>query len=659
MQGPHIDYAAAGWGPAADAVATIPAVNLTESGRNPLADEAGSDEASTGARGGPDRRRERLLTDLARPWVERSPRLVESLVYLLALGLGWNFRFIQDDAFITYRYAQNLAKGHGLVLNPGERVEGYTNFLWTVIHAIPERFGWTTPRFGEILGLTIFVVTVAVVLRLFRAIIGDETRAVFAVLVLLGNLSFVGYGTSGMETMLQTLLATAVGFLLMPGITHPRLGLASRRVAAGALGGIALLVRLDTTVLVATWFVVSLVWEWRASSSDDPNSGPVPEGEGDGRVAAAVRGALQMGVPVLVIVVPWLVWKADYYGSLLPNTLAAKTGASLWQPYAYGLFYLAGFLVWYGVFLLIGRWRRHRRSLFALPGVVPAAIVVGVWCLYIVYVGADFMEFRFLVPVLPFLALAAAHLIDRFTSLWREVLLIGVLGVFSLSHAEIDRWAFPVFTFKQLSHWPANYTGSWRQMGEILGDAFPGGLDESGRPLIAVIPLGVIPYYSELPAIDMLGLADEKVAKEGLLSPIYYPGHVRMASIPYLVEREANLVIGEPQIFREVTDAEHERQDSNDRLTPRTTWPGRREYRTGELISIYPVVDLGDLPDTATVIEVPLGNDSFWPIIYLAPNERVDAAIEANGWERFPLVDQCRPGDIDFAAKLVGQDTCD
>ena len=41
----------------------------------------------------------------------------------------------QDDAFISFRYAQNLVEGHGLVYNIGERVEGYTNFLWTILFA--------------------------------------------------------------------------------------------------------------------------------------------------------------------------------------------------------------------------------------------------------------------------------------------------------------------------------------------------------------------------------------------------------------------------------------------------------------------------------------------------------------------------------------------
>src|SRR5207247_899918 len=76
-----------------------------------------------------------LLVALVRPG-----RLAVALP-LAALGValpllpqilgGW----LVDDAFISFRYAQHLVDGYGLVFNPGERVEGYTNFLWTMIMA--------------------------------------------------------------------------------------------------------------------------------------------------------------------------------------------------------------------------------------------------------------------------------------------------------------------------------------------------------------------------------------------------------------------------------------------------------------------------------------------------------------------------------------------
>jgi hypothetical protein len=42
-------------------------------------------------------------------------------------ALFWGFTV--EDAYISFRYARNFVQGHGLVFNPGERVEGYTNFL--------------------------------------------------------------------------------------------------------------------------------------------------------------------------------------------------------------------------------------------------------------------------------------------------------------------------------------------------------------------------------------------------------------------------------------------------------------------------------------------------------------------------------------------------
>ena len=63
-------------------------------------------------------------------------RLKQVLLFLPWLALlGWFSRvawFLCDDAFISFRYVRNLLAGHGLVFNPGEYVEGYSNFLWVL-----------------------------------------------------------------------------------------------------------------------------------------------------------------------------------------------------------------------------------------------------------------------------------------------------------------------------------------------------------------------------------------------------------------------------------------------------------------------------------------------------------------------------------------------
>ncbi len=78
-----------------------------------------------------------------------APRRMPAIGLVIAAFLLWIVvagrvlgEWQMDDAFISYRYASNLVHGYGLVYNPGEPVEGYTNFLWTLMSAAAIRVGW-------------------------------------------------------------------------------------------------------------------------------------------------------------------------------------------------------------------------------------------------------------------------------------------------------------------------------------------------------------------------------------------------------------------------------------------------------------------------------------------------------------------------------------
>lgn len=58
--------------------------------------------------------------------------VVVHAVYGYSIPFSGN-AFGSDDAFISYRYAANFVAGNGLVFNVGERVEGYSNFLYTLL----------------------------------------------------------------------------------------------------------------------------------------------------------------------------------------------------------------------------------------------------------------------------------------------------------------------------------------------------------------------------------------------------------------------------------------------------------------------------------------------------------------------------------------------
>nr|MBK7068484.1 hypothetical protein [Deltaproteobacteria bacterium] len=72
--------------------------------------------------------------------------------------------WMDDDAFISFRYARNLVGGMGLVFNPGERVEGYSNFLWTVLLAAFHRVGFGIPETARVLGCLFSLLTIVLLL---------------------------------------------------------------------------------------------------------------------------------------------------------------------------------------------------------------------------------------------------------------------------------------------------------------------------------------------------------------------------------------------------------------------------------------------------------------------------------------------------------------
>lgn len=582
------------------------------------------------------------MSDVFGPHLRRHRGLALSGLFL-ATGLGaWSVRFVQDDAFISFRYARNLAQGRGLVFNTGDRVEGYTNFLWTLMMSVPERLGWSAPLASQLLGVLLVLATLAVTLRLARNVLGNATLAYFSGIALVTNMTFLSYATGGLETMLQTLLVTSIAALLIPVERAAASRPTSRRVGAGVLAGLALMTRLDSAVLIGTIFLVHVVVATRPrvgetegeteGDSDDPHGGA------RSRVLQAATVLATLAVPALVVVAPWAAWKLAYYGHPLPNTFAAKTGGNPIGPILFGLVYLAAFFIGYFLFLLIGRWRRHRHELFALPGTRQLCWVVPVWLGYVVIAGADFMEFRFLVPILPVLAMVIAFLVDRYTVVWRQALLIGALLFASWGHIVLPSLGYPVHTFHDLNIWPSQSHTSLEALGTDLAEAFPGGLDAPGQVTMAVGNLGALPYYSQLPTVDMFGLADTTVARDGAPLAAYYPGHLRVATIEDLSGRGVHLV----SLFR----------------VDRPREPQRRSYRLSELVDIYPVVDLHDLPASATVIELPVDERTVWLVIYLTRSDKVDAAIAEHRWRELPIERVCRDEDVPALVEIFGSATC-
>ena len=86
-------------------------------------------------------------------------KIVSLFAYVFGAISVWGYRWVCDDAFVSFRYAKNLVNGYGLVYNVGEYVEGYTNFLWTLLIAAGLKLNLEPILFSEVMSLLFFTGT--------------------------------------------------------------------------------------------------------------------------------------------------------------------------------------------------------------------------------------------------------------------------------------------------------------------------------------------------------------------------------------------------------------------------------------------------------------------------------------------------------------------
>ncbi|MBN1306379.1 MAG: hypothetical protein JXA18_00580 [Chitinispirillaceae bacterium] len=149
-----------------------------------------------------------------------------SAVYIV-LAINY-LTFTVDDSFITYRYADNLARGKGLVYNEGERVEGTSNFLFTVILAIMRKSGVDLMAAAKVLGILFGMLTLICTIALSQSINdGYSFRVLIAPLFAVANVSFLVWSVAGLETTMYTFLLTLALYLMNGETTEGRFPLLS------------------------------------------------------------------------------------------------------------------------------------------------------------------------------------------------------------------------------------------------------------------------------------------------------------------------------------------------------------------------------------------------------------------------------------------------
>lgn len=414
--------------------------------------------------------------------------------------------WVLDDAYITFCYAENFAAGKGLVWNAGEYVEGITSLLWTLMLGAANYLGCDTTHASRVLGI-LFAMGTVMLLGHAHLFLRGLPRNVSAMAAALAGLwpPFGAWAQSGMEVPVAAFWCV-LAFLLY---FRWRMGAKSvlLPVATAVVCGLAFLTRPEAGLLFGA---IALELAWRE------------------RLAVFRRGFV-FGFVFAAFVVGVTVWRWYYYHDYVPNTFHAKVGASqaqLWR----GLSYLHYFSMASPAILvpllaglvLLGRdttwnWARGGLGLFLV-----------LHTLYVIGVGGDVMPaYRFFASVIPvavlFIALSLEALAGHWSRAWLAVALVGAHAVYTVRED-------PALNFDD----PVSRIG--RLVGIFMKEHYPPGT------LLATNSAGAIPYFSELPTIDMLGLCDRTIAYTKMPRMGSAPAGHEKANGKYVLSRQPAVI---------------------------------------------------------------------------------------------------------------------
>jgi len=428
-----------------------------------------------------------------------------------------------DDAMISMRYARNLAEGNGLVWNAGgDKVEGYTNFLWTLYMAIPHYLKIDiskTSLFIQLSALVLIILTLAVVYKTALVLSNNNFILSTAAALLAGSFfPFVYWSLTGMEVGILSFLTALLAYL---GVIQKRDGIFNKRIYIIAC--LLILIRIDEAFFVFFIILFFSIWDSK-NVKKHLTAGLI-----------CLLGAL--GIMTL--------FRLVYYHEFLPNTYYLKmTGYPVILRISRGFWMfmkmilqekLIPFLVPFAALFFI----KDGNILFLL-------YIFLIQSLYSIYIGGDAWDNaiganRFITQTMPVFCMSIvigaqvviSNIFKNCKESFKPAILVVTTILISLSFNTYNGFN----TLKEILL-PQNAPEikkdkSLVMMGYLLND-----ITETGAK-IAVSRAGIVPYFANRYFIDILGKNDSHISRVHMQMPpsgmtltdkikFFYPGHLKV-----------------------------------------------------------------------------------------------------------------------------------
>jgi len=414
---------------------------------------------------------------------------------------GHRYFCLFDDAMISMRYAANWADGHGFVWNPGERVEGYTNFAWTAVMGLCHLVRLSpshTCLLVQLLGIAICWVALVATVQLARACRLLPVSAGCAVVLAGTYYNLLFFTLYGMETGLVTCLAT---FALAEAVKAVRRN--QGRVTSVQWFAPAILVRPDVFPLLLFVFAFLMLGIRRGRRS----------------VAAGL-------FVVALVMAVHLLWRHHFYGQWLPNTYYLKaTGWPLMHRIVPGIKHAGWTAVslWFPCLLAgAGLLVQPRRWHLLLLGVFATSVA------YQTYVGGDAWPLsRFVIPATPGLFVLAGYGVHQLMTLfmrdktraWGTVVRVGITAIAVIAINAIHWDHCLLISRPQTAH------QSRENIRHVLAVQRIADPDAT----VVVSYAGVFPYFSRRVCVDRYGKCEPHIARLAAHTDIPRSGHNKFA----------------------------------------------------------------------------------------------------------------------------------
>lgn len=463
--------------------------------------------------------------------------LVIPLFFLIIFFLqSSKISFIQDDTYISMRYAQNLAEGRGLVFNPNEKTEGFTSFLWVIILSLayklnlnPEQFSVIASTLSGALVIVLTYLICILTLKRFSAKEPARNQTSHFYLVSLPifplftfNMAYIYWSVSGMEETFFIFLFLLSLYFLIKYFEKNRL-----HYSFVIFGILACLTRPEGFLLIPAMilfkFIILKKQRLRIFNR---------------------RLMIELSVFSAVLSV-FILLRLLYYGYPLPNTFYAKSGFSLFHLKR-GFEYLLSFLttnIFYGSLIIIPLIISIILKAKRLLTLILSAVF---FCLLIALIGGDVLPLhRLFFPVLPLIYLSFVLSFEAIVNRsFNKVFLPLVYLLFTCvacfgSYANeksivLEKRGYELGLVEKMKTYAA-----WVKQKQ----------EETGKPLtVALSTIGAFSYYSGANVIDLAGLTDEYTAhhpKEtaGITDDLPIIWKERTYNAEYVLNRDPDYII--------------------------------------------------------------------------------------------------------------------